>query len=100
MRKNVEDKREALGLRYTEGFEAPQVLVRGHGDSALLMIRLAEDLGIPVLEGQSVLTALKGTEVGSYIPDSAYEVVAQLYRFVFELDKIHKGTHDDYMACK
>lgn len=100
MRKNVEDKREAIGLCYREGAEAPQLLVRGQGEHALMMIRLAEDLGIPVLKGDSVIAALKGTDTGNIIPDSAYEVVAQLYRFVYELDRIHKGTHDEYMACQ
>ena len=75
---------KAVALEYGQ-HDAPSVLAKAEGDSALTMIDAAFDLGLPVVEDESLQRLLSGVEAGEEIPESLYRVVAVVLAWVFWL---------------
>lgn len=64
----------------------PQVIEIGHDKRALLIVRLAEKAGIPVVENITVARTLaSGTKIGGYIPAELFEPVAHILRLAMGL---------------
>jgi type III secretion system FlhB-like substrate exporter len=86
-----DNRYRALGLRYRKDMPAPVVIAKGEGVFARELVRRAEELGILVVRDTIVTESIRFVEVGQEIPESCYEVVAALYRFVFRTaDKIQR----------
>jgi type III secretion protein U len=65
----------------------PQVIEIGQDKRALLIVKLAEKAGIPVVENISVARTLaSGTKIGGYIPPELFEPVAHILRLAMGLN--------------
>lgn len=78
-----DNRYRAFGLQYRKDMPAPIVVAKGEGRFARELVRKAEELGILVLRDTIVTESIRFVEVGQEIPESCYEVVAALYRFVY-----------------
>ena len=76
----------AVGLRYRpDEAEAPVVTVSGRGDAAKAIKREARRRGVLEYTDRPVARAMVELEVGDEIPESLFEPVAIIFRWVAEL---------------
>lgn len=83
-------KLEAIALAYNKGDEAPKVVATGKGYVAENIIQKALQADVPIHQDEKVANALADVEIGSYIPQELYEVVAEILMFVGDMEKIRE----------
>ncbi len=81
---NVSTK--AVAIKYDSDLPAPFILAKGKGDLARRLTELAQEAGIPVSEDPAIIDALYSLEVGEFIPEDLYNVVARLLVFAYQLE--------------
>lgn len=83
----TDDKRErAAALRYEKGAaQAPRVVGKGSGWVARRIIEEARAHGIPVREDPLLVEALMGLDLYQEIPQELYQVIAEIYVFLYRL---------------
>ncbi|GAB4373603.1 MAG: EscU/YscU/HrcU family type III secretion system export apparatus switch protein [Calditrichia bacterium] len=85
--KNNPDKK-AAALRYQMNRDyAPRVIARGRGTVADKILQIATANGIPILEDKELVEVLSAVELEDPIPAEAFEVVAQIYAFLTQMDE-------------
>ena len=77
--------RKAVALSYNPEYPAPFVLAKGKQELADRLLETAREHGIEIIEEASLLNTLFQMEVGDFIPEEIYEIVAQLLAYVFEV---------------
>jgi len=78
----------AVALQYREKeMEAPHVVASGKGPRARKIKRLARRFDVPVLRDVELARSLYDCEVGTAIPAEFYEPVAEILKFIYELDE-------------
>ena len=72
--------KRAIGLKYDGGDKknAPKVVSKGYGDLAEAIIAMAEETGILIHEDPYLSEVLTTLDVGQDIPESLYNVIAEL----------------------
>jgi flagellar biosynthesis protein len=81
-------RKEAIALRYDQSSEtAPKVLAKGKGIIAENIISTANENGIVIQEDKSLLSLLGKLDIGESIPEELYGAVAEVFAFVYRLDK-------------
>ena len=73
------EKNKAVALKYSEELPAPFIAARGKGRLADRMIAIAAEEGIPIEQRTDLTEVLFALDAGSFIPEELYEVIAQLY---------------------
>lgn len=86
----------AVALRYQPGRdEAPIVVARGRGDTALAIRELAEELAVPMLQYPELARAIYYTSrAGSFVEEQLYMAVAAVLAFVFRIENRMAGEMD------
>ncbi|CNK61401.1 EscU/YscU/HrcU family type III secretion system export apparatus switch protein [Yersinia aleksiciae] len=80
---------------HPEDAPLPLVIEKGQGERAALIITLAEQQGIPVVENIALARALhQGVACGETIPEQFFEPVAAILRMALALD-YQPEQHDD-----
>jgi flagellar biosynthesis protein len=83
-----QNNKEAIALTYNaQEARAPVVVAKGKGEIAEKIVSLASHHDIPVQEDASLVHLLSKLEIGEGIPEELYEVVAELFAFIYQLDK-------------
>ncbi len=81
-------KKSAVSLKYEVAKDtAPKVTAKGQGWVADKIIALAREHQIPVKEDPDLVQVLSQVELGQEIPESVYQVVAELLAFVYQLNR-------------
>ncbi len=77
----------AVALKYEAGkMEAPVVVAKGSGLIAQKIREIAREHGVPVIENRPLAQNLfKIVEIGSAIPESLYQAVAEVLAYVYRL---------------
>ena len=78
-------KKRAIALRYRSTDSAPRIIAKGADRIADLIAEIAREHGIHIENDPLLVQTLMGFEVGDYIPEEVYEVVAQILAFVYKL---------------
>lgn len=73
------DKNKAVALKYSKELPAPFITARGKGRLADKMIEIAVEEGIPIEQQYELTEVLFALDTGSFIPEELYEVIAQIY---------------------
>jgi flagellar biosynthesis protein len=73
---------KALAIKYDKNLPAPFVLAKGRGALAEKIIALAEKAGVPVVARPLLTDRLFFLETGSFMPESCFEIVAELLVYV------------------
>lgn len=76
----------AVALHYTEDLPAPIVLASGRGAVAEAIARLARESGVPLVADPSLAASLIQLDVNALIPESLYQVVAEVLVFVRDME--------------
>jgi flagellar biosynthetic protein FlhB len=78
----------AVALEYHSGMKGPQVTAKGADEMAFRIRRIAAENEVPIVENKPLARALYAeTEVGDFIPESYYEVVAKILGTVWSLNE-------------
>ncbi|SFA41854.1 flagellar biosynthesis protein [Parageobacillus thermantarcticus] len=82
------DKKQAVALSYDANIhEAPVVVAKGKGYVAEAIIDAAKQHGIPIQEDPSLVQLLSELEINEAIPEDLYRLVAEVFAFIYRLDK-------------
>jgi flagellar biosynthesis protein len=79
-------RKKALALKYASDDEAPRIVAKGQDRLADVILKVARDSGIHIEDDAALADMLMQFDVGDYIPEEVYEVVAQILAFVYRLD--------------
>lgn len=83
----------AVGLRYRpEEAGAPTVTIAGRGVDAKAIRREANRQRVPLIEDRPVARATVDLEIGAEIPDSTYEAVAIVFRWLEQQSVAHEAA--------
>ncbi len=73
---------KAAAIRYDRDLPAPMIVARGRGEVARRIREIAAEHGIALVREPDVAEALVRLDVGAFIPEEFYEIIAQLLVFV------------------
>lgn len=89
----IEHKKEAVALKYNpEESSSPIITAKGKGETADRIVQKASDYNIPIQEDPSLVHLLSKLDIDQSIPEELFEVVAELFAFIYQLDKEAKKT--------
>ncbi|WP_406564926.1 MULTISPECIES: EscU/YscU/HrcU family type III secretion system export apparatus switch protein [Bacillus] len=81
-------QKKAVALYYDQQKDyAPIVTAKGKGLIAENIIQTAKDNGVPIQEDEALVQLLSEIELHDKIPESLYEVVAEILSFVYILNE-------------
>ncbi len=83
----MDKRKKAVAIKYDKDDVAPKVIASGKGAIAESIIDKAESGNISVVEDEALVNELAKVEIGEYIPEELYEVVAKVLLFVTDMDK-------------
>ena len=96
MKKSFESPKQAVALRYLpERDDAPYISAKGSRETALKIIETAKNNGIPIQEDETLTTLLMSLDIGEQIPPELYQVVAEIFSFIYQIDCSGNGTQND-----
>jgi len=75
-------KLKAVSIKYVEGVEAPFITAKGVGKKAEKILNIAKEEGISVVEDTTLVDFLGIQDVGDYIPEETWSVVAKIFAFI------------------
>lgn len=79
--------KKAVGLKYDkEEKDAPTLVTKGQGLLAEKIIEKAKELDIFIKEDEDLVELLYKLEVSEEIPEELYEVVAEVFIYLYELE--------------
>ncbi|SIS37696.1 EscU/YscU/HrcU family type III secretion system export apparatus switch protein [Salimicrobium flavidum] len=93
-----EDKKrkEAIALRYDpESGGAPQITAKGQGHIAERIMNRAEEADVPVQEDATLVELLSELNINEQIPEELYQVVAEVFAFIYQSDQELKQRNKD-----
>ncbi len=79
--------RKAIALRYWAGLPAPFIAAKGAGEAARRLVAIARDAGVPVLEEAGLAEAVFPIDLGDYVPEECFEIVARVFAFVKSIEE-------------
>ena len=84
----------AIALEYhRENMAAPQITAKGEDQTALMIRRIAERNGVPIMENKPLARALyQETRVGDMVPIAYWEIVAQILSKVMHINEERRKT--------
>lgn len=81
-------RKKAAALSYDQMKDiSPKLSAFGQGFVAENIIDIAKENDIPILEDASLVEVLSTLNVNDAIPDELFEAVAEVFAFVYHLDK-------------
>ncbi|WP_413381710.1 EscU/YscU/HrcU family type III secretion system export apparatus switch protein [Alkalihalobacillus sp. 1P02AB] len=88
MKEQTNTFKQAVALKYLQGKEnAPKVSAKGKGFVADEIIKRAKEADIPIQEDVNLVQMLSELELNETIPEELYQVVAEVFAFIYLLDK-------------
>lgn len=85
--------KKAAALQYEIGEQAPKIIAKGKGIVADNIIDKASEHDIPIYEDASLVESLTQFDIGEYIPEELYQIVAEVLVFVSNVDKLQDKLH-------
>ena len=84
----AEEKKTAVALSYDPSDTAPKVIATGQGHIADRIVQVAKEADVPIHKDRKLARSLSILDIGEYIPQELYSVVAEVLVFVDEMDQI------------
>jgi len=78
-------KKNAIAIKYTKGDQAPKIIAKGKNRLAELIVKIARENHVVIEEHRLLSEALMQFDVGEYIPEDMYEIVAQILAYVYRV---------------
>lgn len=81
-------RKEAVALKYDAAKDlAPSVIAKGKGEVAANILARAKENGIIIQEDPTLVELLSKLNIHESIPEELYEVVAEVFAFLYQLDQ-------------
>lgn len=77
--------KKAVALKYPEGAPSPFVTASARGEAAERLVEIAKEEGITVVENANLADVLTLKEIGSYVPEETWGVLAGIFAFVLKM---------------
>jgi flagellar biosynthesis protein len=88
MSKNKQTK--AIALAYDSSqHEAPKIVAKGKGLVAEKLIEKAKEHNVPIQEDSSLVELLSQLQINETIPEQLYQAVAEVFAFIYKVDRQH-----------
>ncbi|MFN3921403.1 MAG: EscU/YscU/HrcU family type III secretion system export apparatus switch protein [Caldimicrobium sp.] len=81
------EEKVAVALRYEPEKKAPEVIAKGKGYLAELILKIAKEHGIPIKEDASLVKELYKLELNKPIPPELYHAVAVVLAWAFRVNE-------------
>ncbi|WYP24979.1 EscU/YscU/HrcU family type III secretion system export apparatus switch protein [Alkalihalobacillus sp. FSL W8-0930] len=82
------ENQKAIALQYHQDqMKAPKVVAKGTGKTATEMIEIAKSSHVPIQEDAALVELLSQLTINETIPTELYEVVAELFAFIYRVDR-------------
>jgi flagellar biosynthesis protein len=81
-------RRRAVALRYWAELPAPFLAAKAEGRAAERLVAVAKEAGVPVVEDEGLAQAVFPLELGAYVPEDCFEIVAKVFAFVKSIEDI------------
>ena len=78
---------KAIAIKYNEALPAPLVVAKGKGELAKKIKKIANENGIYIKQDINLADNLIEIEIGSFIPEKYYEIMAQILVFIKMLER-------------
>jgi type III secretion system FlhB-like substrate exporter len=88
MRKGKRGIKKAVALRYWTGLPAPFIAAKAEGRAADRLVAIAKDAGLPIIEDSPLAQAVFPMEVGEYVPEECFEILARVFAFVKSIEEV------------
>jgi len=86
--KKIREQQAAVAIGYdTDAHSAPKVLAAGYGEVAKSILALAKENNVHIHNDTQLAQLLAQVPVGQEIPEEAYQLVAELLAFLYNMDQ-------------
>ncbi|HCC07555.1 MAG TPA: flagellar biogenesis protein [Clostridiales bacterium] len=79
--------KKAAAISYNKNEVAPKVVAKGQGFVAENILKKSVENDIPIVKDEKMMKMIDNMDIGDYIPEELYEVVAEVLAFVVKLDE-------------
>lgn len=86
----MNEEKVAVALRYESTKDAPEVLAKGKGYLAELILKIAKEHNIPIKEDSVLVKELYKLELNKPIPPELYHAVAVVLAWAFRVNERFK----------
>lgn len=92
--RNADARRRAIAMAYSgERTDAPRVVAKGYGNVADRIIELGQQEGVFVHDSPELVALLMQVDLDAHIPESLYQVVAELLVWIGQIDSAATSGH-------
>ena len=75
----------AVAIKYATGLPAPFVIGKGRNEIARRLVAIAKEHGIQLFEAPELAESLFTLDVGDWIPEEYFEIIAEILAFVYRM---------------
>lgn len=79
--------KKAIALKYSDKESAPKVIAKGKGLIADEILDSARKNNIHIQQDPALIEILSKLEIDQQIPEELYEAVAEIFAFIYKIDK-------------
>jgi flagellar biosynthesis protein len=76
---------KAIAVSYNDSLPAPFIVAKGKKRLAERIIQIARKHGVEIVKSSDLTDVLFEIEVGSFIPEDLYEIIAELLAYVYNV---------------
>lgn len=87
-KEQLQPHKTAVALSYQPDDKAPTIIATGKGYLAEKIIKKASESDIPIHKDDRLANTLSKLDLGDYIPEELYQVVAEVLIFVDRIDHL------------
>ena len=77
---------KAVAIKYNESLPAPLIIAKGKGELAKIIKKIAKENRIFIKQDIDLADNLIELEIGSFIPEKYYEIMAQILVFIQKIE--------------
>ena len=78
--------KKAVAIKYEKHLPAPFIIAKGKGELALKIKEIAENYNVGIVYDEDLADNLEVFELGSFIPEEYYQIIAEIYIFLGRLE--------------
>jgi Uncharacterized homolog of the cytoplasmic domain of flagellar protein FhlB len=75
-------EKKSVALKYPDGAPAPFITACAKGALAQKILEIAEENSIPVVKNKETADILSVQEIGSFVPEETWTILAAVFAFV------------------
>ena len=77
----------AVAIKYVRDLPAPFIVAKGKHELAERLLRIAMESGVEIANEPELSEALFEFEIGSFIPEEMYEIIAHILAHIMKVRK-------------